>query len=179
MNSYSVTTHNFTGTLDGLALLDQTVRTEEHNTDLAGLEVHAHSLDARGEPVVVLVGSSFQAVEVRLNILDQLLGLDVGHTVHTGDTITVGLSLISLRILYKGMTTTAISSEVEVGGSDILLLVDDIPDRQDTASLSETGLLLDTSDALLENGGDLGRGGLFGVGSCLYRGDSGSSGACL
>jgi hypothetical protein len=44
-------THNFTGTLDGLALLDETIGAEEHNTDLAGLEVHAHALDAGGEPV--------------------------------------------------------------------------------------------------------------------------------
>lgn len=43
--------HNFTGTLDGLTLLDKTIRTEEHDTDLASLEVHAHALDARSEPV--------------------------------------------------------------------------------------------------------------------------------
>lgn len=41
---------NFAGTLDGLALLDKTIRTEKHDTDLAGLQVHAHALDARGEP---------------------------------------------------------------------------------------------------------------------------------
>lgn len=29
------------------------------------------------------------AVQGRLYILDELLSLDVGHTVHTGDTITV------------------------------------------------------------------------------------------
>ena len=45
-----LSTHNFAGTLDGLALLDETVRTEKHDTDLAGLEVHAHALDAGGEP---------------------------------------------------------------------------------------------------------------------------------
>jgi hypothetical protein len=44
-------TYNLTGTLDGLALLDKTIRTEQDDTDLAGLEVHAHALDARGEPV--------------------------------------------------------------------------------------------------------------------------------
>lgn len=43
---------NFSGTLDDLALLDETVGTEKHDTDLAGFEVHAHALDARGEPVV-------------------------------------------------------------------------------------------------------------------------------
>lgn len=40
---------NFASTLDDLTLLDETVRTEEHDTDLAGLEVHAHALDARSE----------------------------------------------------------------------------------------------------------------------------------
>lgn len=46
----SKTTHNLSGTLDGLTLLDETVGTEKHNTDLAGFQVHAHALDARGEP---------------------------------------------------------------------------------------------------------------------------------
>jgi hypothetical protein len=32
-----------------------------------------------------------------------------------------------------------------------------IPNREDTASLSEAGLLLDATDTLLEDGGDLGR----------------------
>jgi hypothetical protein len=44
--------YNLAGTLDSLTLLDETIGTEKHNTDLAGLEVHAHALDARGEPVV-------------------------------------------------------------------------------------------------------------------------------
>ena len=47
---YLMITYNLTGTLDGLTLLDETIGTEEHNTDLAGLEVHAHALDAGGEP---------------------------------------------------------------------------------------------------------------------------------
>jgi hypothetical protein len=42
--------YNLAGTLDGLTLLDETVGTEKHNTDLAGLEVHAHTLNAGGEP---------------------------------------------------------------------------------------------------------------------------------
>jgi hypothetical protein len=62
---------NLSGTLDGLTLLDETVRTEQDDTDLAGLEVHAHALDTGGE-------------------LDELLSLDVGHTVNTSDTITDG-----------------------------------------------------------------------------------------
>lgn len=43
-------TYNLAGTLDGLTLLDETIGTEEHDTDLASLEVHAHALDARREP---------------------------------------------------------------------------------------------------------------------------------
>jgi hypothetical protein len=105
---------NLTGTLDGLTLLDETIGTEQHNTDLAGLEVHAHSLDTGGE-------------------LDKLLSLDVGHTVNTGDTIT---------------------------------------DGEDTASLSETGLLLDTTDSLLEDRRDLSRSGL-GVGGVESSGVDG------
>jgi len=97
--------NNLAGTLDSLTLLDETIRTEQHNTDLAGLEVHAHSLDTGSE-------------------LDKLLGLNVGHAVKTGDTIT---------------------------------------DGEDTASLSETGLLLNTTNSLLEDGRNLSRSGL-GVG---------------
>jgi hypothetical protein len=45
-------TYNLASTLDGLALTDKSVGTEEHDTDLAGLEVHAHALDTGGEPVL-------------------------------------------------------------------------------------------------------------------------------
>lgn len=44
-------TYNLAGTLDRLTLLDESVGTEKYNTDLAGLEVHAHALDTGGEPV--------------------------------------------------------------------------------------------------------------------------------
>jgi len=115
--------NNFTGTLDDLTLLDETIGTEQHNTDLAGLEVHAHALDARGE-------------------LDQLLSLDIGHAVHTGNTITNG---------------------------------------EDTAGLSKTRLLLNTSNALLEDRRDLSRGclGVGGVetGSAVHGGGCGISGS--
>lgn len=45
-----ISTYNLTGTLDSLTLLDETIGTEQHDTDLAGLEVHAHTLDTGGEP---------------------------------------------------------------------------------------------------------------------------------
>jgi hypothetical protein len=47
-----VLTYNLAGTLDGLTLLDQSIGTEKHDTDLAGLQVHAHALDAGGEPAI-------------------------------------------------------------------------------------------------------------------------------
>jgi hypothetical protein len=49
-----VETHDLAGTLDSLAFLNQSVGTEEHDTDLSGLEVHAHALDARCEPRALL-----------------------------------------------------------------------------------------------------------------------------
>ncbi len=92
-------THNFSGTLDGLALLDQTVRTEKHDTDLASLEVHAHSLNTRGKPVTkIRVLTSVIFFLVWFHILDKLLGLDVGHTVHTGDTIPIRLKLADITM---------------------------------------------------------------------------------
>jgi hypothetical protein len=69
--------HNLAGTLDGFSFLDETVGTEEHDTDLTSFQVHAHSLDARSE-------------------FDQFLGLDVAHAVDTGDTVTDGQNTASL-----------------------------------------------------------------------------------
>jgi hypothetical protein len=51
-------TYNLSGTLDGLAFPDQTIGTEQHNTDLAGFQVHAHALDTRGEPAIPLASWS-------------------------------------------------------------------------------------------------------------------------
>jgi hypothetical protein len=83
--------HDFSGTFDGLAFLDQTIGAEQHNTDLASLEVHAHALDARGEPANGSIGIRVTGDRKDVGfILDKLLGLDVGHAVHTRDTITAG-----------------------------------------------------------------------------------------
>lgn len=54
----------------------------------------------------------------------------------------------------------------------------DVPDRQNATSLGEVGLLLDATDALLEDGRDLGRCGLLGICASLYR-DGRGSGANL
>jgi hypothetical protein len=48
-------TYNLAGTLNSLTLLDETVGTKQHNTNLAGLKVHAHTLNTRGEPISILV----------------------------------------------------------------------------------------------------------------------------
>jgi hypothetical protein len=73
---------NLSGTLDSLALLDQSIGTEEHDTDLAGFQVHAHALDTGGE-------------------LDELLGLDIVHAVHTGDTVTRDRSSVSIIVVVE------------------------------------------------------------------------------
>lgn len=128
------------------------------------------------------------------NILDKLLSLDVGQTVHTGDTITVKLPVSGLdspnsRIHDRGVSIFFVGSvamtmpgteqarfiQMRVGG-----FCSNIPDRQDATSLGETRLLLDAADALLEDGRDLGGSGLgIGVGACLYGADGGGSVPCL
>lgn len=57
----------------------------------------------------------------------------------------------------------------------------DVPDREDTTGLSDVGLLLDTTDSLLEEGRDLGgRGlGLSSVVTDLLGGDGGDGSASL
>lgn len=86
-------------------------------------------------------------------VLDELLGLDIVHAVNTGNTVTVILVSPSASI-------------------SICVLQSSVPDGEDTAGLSEAVLLLDATDPLLEDGGDLGGGGLRigGVGSDLLRG---------
>jgi len=146
-------TYDLTGTLDGLALLDQSVGTEKHNTDLAGFEVHAHALDAGGEPEVDVSLGACETIGGGC-ILDKLLSLDIAHAVHTRNTVTFNaVSLLSIfRIVFHL-----------------------VPDREDTAGLGETSLLLHTADPLLEDGGDLGRGGLSigGIAACEGVHDSG------
>jgi hypothetical protein len=70
----TATTYNLSGTLDGLALLDQTIGTEQHNTDLAGFQVHAHALDTGGEPELPL--ASCYKRGAWCGVLNELLGLD-------------------------------------------------------------------------------------------------------
>ena len=95
-------TYNLTGTLDSLTLLDETVGTEKHDTDLAGFEVHAHTLDARGEPNDLSIDWNINKtyIKKRGHLLDQLLSLDVGHAMDTSDTVTI-LSLANCSQLIS------------------------------------------------------------------------------
>jgi hypothetical protein len=68
---------NLASPLHGFTFFDKTIGTEKHHTDLAGFQVHAHSLDARRE-------------------FDQLLSLDIAHAMDTGDTVTDGQDTASL-----------------------------------------------------------------------------------
>jgi hypothetical protein len=79
--------HNFSRTLDSLALLDQTIGAEEHNTDLASFQVHAHPLDAGGEPL--FSSAPEECLFKALNLLDKLLSLNIVHAMNTSDTVTI------------------------------------------------------------------------------------------
>lgn len=100
---------------------------------------------------------------VEYYVLDELLGLDIVHTMDTGDTVTRGpqSAIMFLLIIAKTLVT-----KVCWRG---------IPDGEDTPGLGKTGLLLHTADPLLEDGRHLGRGslGLGGIGSDLLRGVEG------
>jgi hypothetical protein len=87
-------TYNLSGTADSLTLLDETVRTEKHNTDLAGFQVHGHALDARGESIPLVVMSMSSRLDI--NLLDKLLSLDIVQTVDTGNTVTI--TIVSVKI---------------------------------------------------------------------------------
>ena len=80
--------YDLAGTLHGLAFLDSSVGSEEHHTDLAGFEVHAHALDAGREPAMLSVLRALACCGV-VFLLDQLLSLHVVHAVDTRNTVTV------------------------------------------------------------------------------------------
>lgn len=80
-----------------------------------------------------------------LGVLDELLSLDVVHAVDTGDTVTV---------------VSSSADCVSCNSRDGALMRCSVPDGEDTTGLGEGVLLLDATDALLQDGGDLGGGGL-------------------
>jgi hypothetical protein len=89
--------------------------------------------------------------------------------VNTSDTITI----IPLVYLFR---YSIVVEFVNVDGDAPCLLIlgkmGDVPNRQDTTSLGETRLFLNTTDSLFENGGNLGGSGLRigGVGSDTVEG---------
>lgn len=99
---------------------------------------------------------------VERDALDELLGLDIAHTVDTSDTITKHRSLAPTCLVVPAQQAC-------------------IPDGENTSSLGEAGLLLYTADPLFKDGGDLGRGslGFGGVASDLLRGVEVGCGAGL
>jgi hypothetical protein len=90
-------TYNLSGTADSLTLLDETIRTEKHNTDLAGFQVHGHALDARGESIPLALSMSSR-LDIKKNLLDKLLSLDIVQTVDTGNTVTITIVSVNVSL---------------------------------------------------------------------------------
>lgn len=81
-----------------------------------------------------------------MDILDELLSLDIVHAVHTRNTVT---------------RWPLSAPDAFVDGRDSCRSRRcGVPDGENTSGLGKTGLFLDTTDPLLEDGGDLGRRGL-------------------
>jgi hypothetical protein len=154
---------NGSGTLDSLSFLDKTIGTEQDDTDLAGFQVHAHTLDTRGEPSRIISIRYSTISDVGIDLLDELLSLDIGKTVDTGNTVTIcrnmSLAIRPIRLFGKSLLLLLllllrhkIFYRLCFGMKEVGSLV---PDGEDTTGLSETGLLSDTTDSLLEDRGDL------------------------
>jgi len=78
---------NSTGSLDGVTFLDESIVTEDDNTNVVSLQVQGHTLDAGGE-------------------LNHLLGLDVSETMDSGNTVTNGQDLTGLLEVRGGRGTS-------------------------------------------------------------------------
>lgn len=89
-------TYDLPRTLYGFAFLDQSIRTEKHNTDLTGLEIHAHALDPRCEPAHVSERSGTTYIYV--DSLDKLFCLDIVHAMHTGNAVPIVFTKSVLRM---------------------------------------------------------------------------------
>ena len=103
----------------------------------------------------LIVVSKGMRVASNFDVLDQLLGLDIAHAMDTGNTITINESASGLK--------SSLAAFIGV--------VSCIPNGQDAASLRETCLLRDTTDALFKDGGYFGRTGFrlsvaSGLGRC-------------
>jgi hypothetical protein len=91
--------YDLSGTLDAFTFLDETIRTEKHNTNLASFQVHAHALDTGGE-------------------FDQLLGLDIAQTMDTSNTVTNGQNTTSFSeaSLFLDTTNSLLKDGGDFGG---------------------------------------------------------------
>jgi hypothetical protein len=69
-----------------------------------------------------------------VHLLDEFFGLDIVHTMDTRNTVTINRSALSI-FCWIPMS---------------------LPDGENTASLGKVGLLLNTTDSLLQDGGDFG-----------------------
>lgn len=155
-------TYNLASTLDGLALTDKSVGTEEHDTDLAGLEVHAHALDTGGEP----------ALFISILFEESIGGIAIA-------TYSTSSSAWTLFMPWTRAIPSLESMLVHIIHCCYFQYYYSVPNGEDTAGLGETGLLLDTTDPLLEDRGDLG-GGSLSVGSiAAERVDDGGGAARL
>jgi hypothetical protein len=139
-----VRAHDLAGTLDSLAFSHSSVGTEQHDTDLTGFEVHAHALDTGSEPVSMLA--------LYMHICRVLACM------HTRPAPQPGHCSCRAHAQYRHFITGQSTVHIHYHCAFFCL-----PDRQDTARLSEAGLLLHAANSLLEDGRDLGGGGLVGI----------------
>lgn len=82
---------NLTGTLDGIAFLDETIVTEDGDTDIVGFQVQAHSTDTRGELHHLFGCGVEERILVRRSMsgnCTRKLTLNVLQTPDTANTIT-------------------------------------------------------------------------------------------
>jgi len=93
------------------------------------------------------------------SVLNELLSLDVAHTVDTGDTISVKPKSQPPSILFPCLFLFSII----------------VPNGKNTTSLGERSLLLNTTDALLEDGRNLSWRGLVGIAAGGLDGDWGDA----
>merc|ERR1719430_2311447 len=78
--------NNGSSPLDNISLLDELVVTEDHNTNIVGLQVKSHPLQSGAE-------------------LHHLLGLDVLEAIDTGDTVTNGQDTAGLLEVDGGSSS--------------------------------------------------------------------------
>lgn len=86
---------NLAGTLDGVALLNETIVTEDGDTDVVGLQVQAHATDARREFHHLFGCRGEEDVSERVREIqgNAVFTLDIPQTPNTTDTVTDALKV--------------------------------------------------------------------------------------